>query len=169
MSEPFPNQVVWHPIPYAEAWAKFDARFDFKPDYYERTRPAIRLPDVCLVLDLAPVFAREGARLAAAEAAITAAALRNFVWLTYDDEELTALDWQHTPYRYSPADLALADIGWLVPVLPDGDYFVHTTADLRWGTFGHPWQQSLTIWGEELVTTLGAELSTWLPRHAQSR
>ncbi|MGW5194412.1 DUF2716 domain-containing protein [Kribbella sp. NPDC004138] len=112
MSEAFRAEEVWRPIDYAEAWAGFDARFDFKPDYYEHVLPATRLPDVCVVIDLAPVFAHEGVRFAAAEAAITAAALRNFVWLT-DEEELTALDWQHTPYRYLPARHALADVGWL--------------------------------------------------------
>lgn len=78
MSEAFWAEGVWRPIEYAEAWAAFDARFDFKPDYYERDVPAIRLPDIRVVIDLAPVFAHEGARFAAAEAAVTAAALRNF-------------------------------------------------------------------------------------------
>lgn len=45
-------------------------------------------------------------------------------------------------------------------LFPDGDYFVHMTADLWWGTFGHPWQQTLTIWGDELVADLGAGLLT---------
>lgn len=89
------------------------------------------------------------------------------MWLA-EGEELIALDWQHTPYRYSPEAQALADTAGPVPVFPNGDYYVHTTADLRWGTFGHPWQQSLTIWGADLVRTLGAELLTWLPRHAFS-
>jgi hypothetical protein len=40
--------------------------------------------------------------------------------------------------------------------------------NLRWGTFGHPWQQSLCLWGAELLDSLGAELLTWLPRHPQS-
>jgi len=53
--------------------------------------PAIRLPDICVVVDLAPVFAHEDARFAAAKAAITAAALRSFGWLA-GEEELTALD-----------------------------------------------------------------------------
>ncbi|MFI7068626.1 DUF2716 domain-containing protein [Kribbella sp. NPDC050124] len=61
MSEAFRAEEVWRPIEYAEAWAAFDARFDFKPDYYERAVPAIRLPDVCVVIDLAPVFAHDGA------------------------------------------------------------------------------------------------------------
>ena len=167
MSEAIRGEGVWRPIEYAEAWAGFYSRFDFKPDFYEPALPAIRLPEVCVVIDLGPIFAHEGARFAAAEAAINAAALRSFVWLA-DEEELTALDWQHTPYRYPPAKHALLELGWPVPVFPNGDYYIHTTSDLRWGTFGHPWQQSLTIWGEELVHTLGTELSTWLPRHPQS-
>ena len=49
-----------------------------------------------------------------------------------------------------------------------GDYYGHMEPDLRWGTFGHPWQQSLCIWGGDLVDSLGVDLLTWLPRHAQS-
>jgi hypothetical protein len=56
-----------------------------------------------------------------------------------------------------------------VPVFPDADYVAHMEQDLRWGTFGHPWQESLCIWGAGLVDSFGAELLTWLPRHAQSR
>lgn len=52
-----------------------------------------------------------------------------------------------------------------VVVLPNGDYCAHMTTDLRWGTFGHPWQQTLTLWGGELTCSLGAELLTWLPRY----
>lgn len=136
------------------------------------TTSVLCLPSGCLtsvLWSISPLsFAHEGARFAAAEAPITAAALRALLWIA-DEEELTALDWQHIAYRYSPAKHPLADIAWPVPVFPNGDYYVHTTSDLRWGTFAHPWQQSLIIWGEDLVRTLGAELLTWLPRHAQSR
>lgn len=119
-------------------------------------------------MDLEAVFAEDGPRFAAGTDAINAAALRAFVWLA-GDEELLALDWQHQSFRYSPSRHALADVPWATTVVPDGDYYIHTTMDLRWGTFGHPWQRSLTIWGDELVDSLGAELLTWLPRHAQSR
>lgn len=50
-----------------------------------------------------------------------------------------------------------------VPVYPDGDYYIHMSRDLRSGTFSHSWQQTLTVWGADLVGTLGAELATWLP------
>ena len=160
-------EEVWRPIDYDEAWTAFDSRFDFKPDYYERAMPAIRLPQDSVVVDLEPVVAEDGPRFASGFDAINAAALRAFVWLA-GDEELVALDWQHQSFRYSPAQHALADVSWGVSVFPDGHYYVHTTPDLRWGTFGHPWQRSLTIWGEDLVSSLGVELLTWLPRHPLS-
>lgn len=159
---------TWHALPYDEAWAPFDARFHFKPDYYERSASAILLPEDSIVIDLAPIFDNEGARFAAGEAAVNAAALRAFVWEA-GDADLTALDWQHTPYRYSPAVHVLSDLDHLpVPVFPNGDYFIHASDGLEWGTFGHPWQQTLTVWGR-LIHTLGKELLTWLPLHPQSR
>lgn len=116
-----------------------------------------------------------GPRFAAGEAAISASVLRAFVCLVAD-EEMIALDWQHPAYRCSPALQALTGAAPVVPVVPNGDYvvpngdyFAHMTEDLRWGTFADPWQQALTIWGDDLVRTLGADLLTWLPRHRQSR
>ncbi len=159
---------VWREIDYDVAWAPFDQRFAFSANFHEREHPAIRLSDDCLVLDLGDVFANDGPRFAAAETAINASGLRAFVWLA-GDEELTALDWQHPAYRYSPALQSLTDAAAAVPVFPNGDYFAHMTQDLWWGTFGHPWQQTLTIWGVDMIETLGAELLTWLPRHPQSR
>ena len=159
---------VWHRLDYDEAWAAFDERFAFTPDFHERDRPAITLPERSLVLDLRPVCSGGDPRSVVGQAAITASALRAFVWLA-GDRTMTALDWHHIPYRYSPAAHALARLEpWPIPVFPNGDYYIHLADDLGWGTFGHPWQQTLTLWGDELIESLGAELLTWLPRHAQS-
>ncbi|MFT3872261.1 MAG: DUF2716 domain-containing protein [Nocardioides sp.] len=158
---------VWREVDYDSAWTPFNERFGFVANYYERDRPAVQLPPDSLVIDLSPVFEHNGPRFAAGEAGINAAALRAFVWLVEGDE-LVALDWQHPAYRYSPGRQALSDDIPAIPVFPNGDYYAHMTPDLRWGTFGHPWQQTLTIWGNDLIATLGAELLTWLPRHPQS-
>jgi hypothetical protein len=167
MSHGLPADGVWCPIEYDDAWAPFYERFDFKPNYYNLDSPVIKLPADSLVVDLDPVFSREGPRFAAGEMAINACALRAFVWLS-EEEEMLALDWQHSAYRYSPSAHALADDNWAIPVFPNGDYYIHTTPDMAWGTFGHPWQQSITIWGAELIDSLGAELLTWLPKHRDS-
>jgi hypothetical protein len=158
---------AWVAIDYDGAWAPFGTRFGFRPDYHERERPAIRLPERALVVDLSPIYDSSGARFAAGFDAVNAAALRAFVWLAENDE-LVALDWQHECFRYSPAAQALSDQPWRITVAPDGDYYAHMTQDLRWGTFGHPWQQTLTIWGDDLIESLGTDLLAWLPRNRQS-
>jgi hypothetical protein len=169
VSAPQSGPPAWREVDYAKAWAAFDEHFDFAPDFHERARPAIRLRPDCLVLDLTGLCAESEPRLAAGTAAITATALRAFVRLA-GESELVALSWNHGAYRYSPHLVVSADHpGELpVPVFPNGDYYAHLEPTVRWGTFGHPWQQSLCVWGADLVDSLGAELLTWLPRHPQS-
>lgn len=178
MTSPFAAEGERRSLDYDQAWAPFDRRFHFRPDFYEAERPALtrrgraawrRRSLRTLVVDLSPVFADEGAGFEAGEQAVNAAALTAFVLLT-GQRDLTALDWQHTPYRYSPAKHASAGLEvWPVPVFPNGDYYAHFPDGLAWGTFGHPWQQTLTLWGQPLIESLGAELLTWLPRHPQTQ
>lgn len=177
MSGPNEERHGWRDVDYDTAWTPFQERFEFVPDPSEQDKPAIRLPPGSLVLDLSHLFANPGPRIAAGTNAINSSALRAFVWLTGDDE-LLALNWNHAACRYSPAAFALSTapsprapgtafpaLDWPVQVFPNGDYYAHMTPDMRWGAFGHPWQQTLSIWGQELVDSLGAELLTWLPKH----
>ncbi|GAA1877269.1 DUF2716 domain-containing protein [Lapillicoccus jejuensis] len=160
---------AWREIPYDDAWWPFEARFGFRASVDAAGPPAIDEPHGAVTLDLAPVFDAGPAPFAAGSAAVDAVALRAFVdllgqdGLEGGDGELVALDWQHPAYRWSPARHALGGGTWRVPVVPDGDYRAHVHPDQVWGTFGHPWQRTLTVWGEPLVATLGAELAAWLP------
>jgi hypothetical protein len=49
-------------------------------------------------------------------------------------------------------------------VYPDGDYYAFALPDFSERIFGHPWEQTLCVFGPRLVNTLGATLSSWLPR-----
>jgi len=53
--------------------------------------------------------------------------------------------------------------GDIVPgaVFPDGDYHIHLTRDLRLGTFGHPWEETVCVFGD-LLTLIDAELTAAL-------
>lgn len=154
---------AWREIPYADAWWPFEARFGFRASVDDAGPPAIDEPHGALTLDLSPVFDAGPAAVAAGSAAVDAVALRAFVGLGGEDAELIALDWQHPSYRWSPVRHAMGEEAWRVRVFPDGDYHAHVHPDLAWGTFGHPWQRTFTVWGEPLVATLGAELAAWLP------
>lgn len=158
---------IWHEIDYEEVWARFDERFRFRADFYETVQPAIRMAPGCLVVDLAPIFEREPQGFSADEDYLDGTAFQAFADLVGEDE-IIALDWQHPSYRYSPRAQVESAAYPAVQVFPNGDYFAHMPADLRWGTFGHPWQRTLTLWGDELIMTFGADLLRWLPRHGQS-
>jgi len=39
----------------------------------------------------------------------------------------------------------------MIPVFPNGDYYFFIQKDFKWGYLGHPWEESITIFGEELI------------------
>lgn len=78
-----------------------------------------------------------------------------------DGEELYWLDWHHAGYRFDPARVDGAGPRWPGFVFPDGDYHIHLTPDLRLGTFGHPWEETICVFGD-LLTRIDAELTAAL-------
>ncbi len=42
----------------------------------------------------------------------------------------------------------------MIPVLPNGDYYVFLSPELDWGWFGHPWEQTICIFGERLLAAV---------------
>lgn len=135
---PLTRSDIWRQAPdHSEIWDRFNHRFEFRADFYERSRPAIRLDPGCLVIDLASIFSRPPSGFAADGAVIEETALRAFADLAGDDE-LVAIDWHHPSYRYSPRAQLDSDADLAIPVFPDGDYYGHMTADLAWGPSATP-------------------------------
>nr|WP_230688728.1 DUF2716 domain-containing protein [Micromonospora sp. WMMC415] len=46
--------------------------------------------------------------------------------------------------------------GWPLSPYPDGDYHIYLSEDFRFGSFGHPWESSLCIFGAELLDAIAA-------------
>jgi len=156
--------LAWEPIPdYEEWWTPFDDRFAFKPKYEPARPPGITEPAGSVTFSLAP-FCQTGieSRFAAGVSALNAEVLRALVQVFPEDELLVVLDWQHLGYRFRPHAHAAGDEAWRVSPFPDGDYYIFLTEDLGSGTFGHPWEQSLCVFGAALVDALAPTLATWL-------
>jgi hypothetical protein len=49
----------------------------------------------------------------------------------------------------------LADEPWRVTPLPNGDYYIFLSEVFRTGTFGHPWEETMCIFGDRLLHGLG--------------
>lgn len=168
---------AWTPIPdYERYWTPFDAAFSFAPSYADDptnvTHPGITEPPGSVTFSLAPI-AHTGstARFWAGVHALNAEVLRAFVNVLPESERLVVLDWQHQGYWFRPHDHAVGAFSpdgiepaaWPVCPFPDGDYYVFLTEDLSAGTFGHPWEQSLCVFGDALADALVPTLSSWLP------
>lgn len=149
-------------------WDLVYKRLEFHPSGGKPV-PVITDPTPSITFDLRPVWSPASVeRATTAQDAIEAAARRAFVWALGDDVELAVLDWQHDSYRVTPAgggaeELSADGFPMHPTVVPNGDYYIFTTLDLSEGTFGHPWEPSLCVFGPKMVASLGVELATWLP------
>jgi hypothetical protein len=146
-------------------WDRFYEQFKFDRSG-GLAEPVIKDPAPSITFDLNGLGV--GAKRAAAIDAINAEALRCFVSALPDADNMFVLDWQHPAYRLDAQAEVLDDtprdpINGYPTVYPNGDYYAFTTADLTEGTFGHPWESSLCVFGNRLVAALGASLATWLP------
>jgi hypothetical protein len=163
-SEP-PVQPAWEPISmdaYDAYWSPFSQRFGFRPGMH--SWPAIVEPIPSVTVDLGPIFASDHPRFAAGADAVNSLTLLALVRVFEPATSLIVLDWQHQTYRFWPHRFACQpDSQWPTDVFPNGDYYIFLTEDMNVGTFGHPWEQTLCVFGEPLVSSLVPMLASWLP------
>lgn len=154
---------AWQPLPDDESlWQRFERDFEFRLEHQRGAGPAIREPAGSVTFDLSPIFhAGDQEAFDAAEHRFNDEVLEAFRRVFAED--LVVLDWQHPTYRLSPPKLVTPVRGWYLRPFPNGDYYMFLTEDMSQGTFGHPWEQTLCVFGADLVADLVPRLSTWLP------
>lgn len=157
----------WTQIPwgdeYEALWRQFDARFGFHAGTQPTDWPGITEPAGAVTLDLRPVFESAHAEFGAGEDAVNALVRLALLRTAPPGALLTVLDWQHAAYRFAPHEAKGPTRDWPIPPFPNGDYYVFLGDDMTVGTFGHPWEQTLCVFGPDLVETLVPLLTTWLP------
>ncbi|MGW6537683.1 DUF2716 domain-containing protein [Streptomyces sp. NPDC055051] len=78
-------------------------------------------------------------------------------------EQLYAVSWWHQGYRFDPARVGgPGRPAWPGAVCGEGEYHKLLTRDLRMGTFWHPWEESLCVFGAELLAEVEDELTAEL-------
>lgn len=89
---------------------------------------------------------------------------------TRPDGSLLILNWLHESYRLrphmQPTEMFLHHAletqlrpGWPLGRYPNGDYHILIAEDFRYGTFGHPWEQTLCLFGADLLTLVANEIT----------
>lgn len=86
--------------------------------------------------------------------------LQAMIACTKENELVYALDWQHDCYEFDPRkpmDRNEFD-EWLVPLFPNGDYYVFLQNHFEWGVVGHPWRQELGFFGRCFINNLNTNV-----------
>jgi hypothetical protein len=152
---------AWIELPHHKGdrlWDRFTSAFRFNPSVYPRDWPSFVEPAPSLTWDVGHLL-REfqpwtDDRTTPYNLALLAA-LRAHVG---EDEPVFALDWQHAEWEFYPHRLRKPDVvrNWLIPALPSGEYHLFVTDDFRLGSLGHPWEQTVCVFGEGFVESYRA-------------
>ncbi|MFE9794343.1 DUF2716 domain-containing protein [Streptomyces goshikiensis] len=78
-------------------------------------------------------------------------------------EQLYSVSWWHPGHRFDPKRVGgSGQPTWPGAACWEGEYHKLLTRDLRMGTFWHPWEESLCVFGTELLAEVGDELTAAL-------
>ncbi|MFF5924435.1 DUF2716 domain-containing protein, partial [Streptomyces flavochromogenes] len=137
-------------------WDRFNEKFSFQPSMSPSKWPAIKEPGASVTWSLAtlpdePDYERLDRLVAVVEQGLSSC--------VGPSGTLFALDWQHPSYRFVPQEVGgPGQPAWPLSPYPDGDYFIFLAEDFRFGSFGHPWEESLCLFGEELLDVAATEV-----------
>jgi Protein of unknown function (DUF2716) len=156
------------PAESSQVWDRFYAAFDFRPSMYDFpaiTEPAASVTWSLDALNDDPGYRKLDRLVDLVQDALTAC--------TPPDGTVLILDWQHTSYRLRPhlppTDMFLPNAlnshmrqGWPLSPYPDGDYYILIAEDFAHGSFGHPWEHSLCLFGTDLLETVADDINSIL-------
>lgn len=147
------DPAAWAPVNNDEShelWDRFYDAFAFRPSMQDM--PGIDEPTPSTTYSLTY---DDAAR--AEPVWVTHTILDALRRVTDPDASVLVMNWQHQTYRCRPhriADGPVSDQAWPTGIHPEGDYFIWLAEDFRFGTFGHPWEPSLCVFGEELLAAV---------------
>lgn len=152
---------------YDRLWSRFESLYGFRAHTEPEGWPAIREPVGSVTFDLAPAWVEDACGFWTTQA-VNHLVVRSLACVVPEDDPIIVLDWQHPSHKFWPHRLPES---WIVPELfpngvtpcPNGDYYAFLSEDMLLGTFGHPWEQTLCVLGEQLVQALAPTLEPLLP------
>jgi hypothetical protein len=154
-----PVTMVFFDPEYGEMWARIHSQLSFAPD--PKQFPGIAEPAPSVTWPLGSAFDTVES-FDSLEESLTDI-FRRHLPAVVPAEDLYWLDWHHVGYRFDPQRVGGAgQPEWPGAAYPNGDYYLYVTADLRLGTFGHPSEHTLCVFGADLLAATEAELTDLL-------
>lgn len=132
-----------------DIWTWVYDRLAFKPSVHDKDFPGFDEPAPSITYSHVAIW---GENFDALNRDLHDKAFEIFQQVIRPDEFLYALDWQHRCYRFFPHRATSSDVSdWLIPVLPDGDYYIFLESSFKFGWLGHPWEQTICVYGQPLL------------------
>jgi hypothetical protein len=129
---------------YDKVWDRFYREFQFRPSVHAGQWPGIREPSASITYSIADraTFVDD----------LDTQALAVFRSVVAPGARMYVLDWQHTcfwlfPHRSGSEQFERS-------VFPDGDYHIFLAEDFSFGFFGHPWEETVCVFGERLLQAM---------------
>ncbi|MGW6980836.1 DUF2716 domain-containing protein [Streptomyces sp. NPDC054932] len=145
-------------------WERLEREFGFRPSISRFPGFDEPAPSVTWSLD---AIDRGGDELLDELGRIVRRALRA---VTRPGRTLYWLDWQHIGYAFDPHRVGgPGRPKWPGSAYPDGDYYLYLDPDLCFGTFGHPWEGTLCVFGAPLAAVVEGELTGLLGEPVRRR
>ena len=146
------NSKVWIELSRSEEdeiWSSVNKRLGFKPSINEKNFPGYEEPTPSITYSFQAIWENDFSEL---EADLQESADAMFKRATPAGAFIYALDWQHQCYKFYPGSVKSDE--WVIPALPDGDYYLFLEKSLAYGWLGHPWEQTICIFGKPLLAAL---------------
>ncbi len=141
-------------------WSDFAERFRFRAGTTSKDWPAIAEPAPSVVWDLSAIYSGTcpGGFLAGVQV-VAGLVLGTLQDCTDRFETVAFHDWVHPSALFRPNSVdAPSEVpGWDTGGLfPNGDYTIFVGRDHAFGIVGHPWEQSLCVFGDRAVDAFAA-------------
>lgn len=137
-----------------EIWDKIYNDLKFKPSVHPNDWPSLQISAPYMKYDVSDIY--KDNKYEELYKDLEEKMENIFVECTKENEYVLALDWQHQCYYFNPRIESIRDeFGeWPVPIFPNGDYYFFIQKEFKWGFLGHPWEKSISIFGEELIQSI---------------
>jgi len=133
-----------HPDEYDDVWDRFRSAFQFRPSVHADQWPGMREPSPSITYSISErtTFVED----------LDTHALAIFRRVVAPEERMYVLDWQHTSFWFYPH--RSRGEAFERGLYPDGDYHIFLAEDFSFGMFGHPWEQTICVFGERLLQAM---------------
>ncbi len=153
---------MWEEFDDETAWERFYAAFQFRPGMDSTKWPAISEPPGSMTFDLHACWGDDGTAGWLLDT-VNSVVVWGLAQIVDRSSQVLALDWQHPGYRFRPQLPDASSQSMHITPVPDGDYYIFLTEDFTAGTFGHPWEFTLCVFGSQLSDLVTPLLRQLLP------